>query len=273
MNHRLVVFTDLDGTLLDHNTYSFAAAAPALRLLRHKDIPLVLCSSKTRAEIEAVRAALGNADPFVAENGGAVFIPAGYFRRVFSPFAKIPGYDVVEFGTAYARILEVFQKLKERFPAKLRGFHELTPGEVAGLTGLSPTESELAKKREYDEPFLLADMSILEAVRRTARRSGLTVIRGGRFLHLTGDNDKGRCARYLLRLYAESESRPVESIGLGDSANDLPLLEAVDHPVLVRRPGGDFDPSVSLPGLYLAPGEGPSGWRAAVMDLITRLAG
>jgi len=272
MKRRLVVFTDLDGTLLDHFTYSFAAAEPALRLLLHKDIPLVLCSSKTRAEIEVVRAALGNGHPFIAENGGAVFIPTGYFPRgSFSP-GRIPGYDVVEFGTPYTGILEVFERLKERFPGKLRGFHELTKGEVAGLTGLVTPAAELARKREYDEPFLLSDESLLEAVRETARASGLNIVRGGRFFHLTGDNDKGRCAKFLLRLYAESLRQPVDSIGVGDSANDLPLLRAVDHPVLVRKPGGAYDPSVSLRDLYLAPGEGPAGWRAAILDLVPRLA-
>ncbi len=272
MKRRLVVFTDLDGTLLDHCTYSFAAAEPALRLLLHKDVPLVLCSSKARAEIEVVRTALGNADPFIAENGGAAFIPTGYFPRSSFSRRQIPGYDVVEFGTPYAGILDVFERLRERFPGKLRGFHELTAGEVAGLTGLSIAESELATNREYDEPFLLSDISVLEAVREAARQSGLNVVQGGRFFHLTGDNDKGRCARFLLRLFADSPGPPVDSIGLGDSANDLPLLRAVDHPVLVRQPGGGYDPSVSLRDLYLAPGEGPAGWRAAILDLVPRLA-
>jgi mannosyl-3-phosphoglycerate phosphatase len=273
MKRGLVVFTDLDGTLLDHSTYSFAAAEPALRLLHDKNIPLVVCSSKTRSEIEIVRVALGNAEPFISENGGAVFIPAGRFPLESLPARKVPGYDVVEFGTPYARLVEAFEKLNEMFPGKLKGFHEFTAGEVAGITGLSAAEAELARAREYDEPFLLSDMSVLEAVREAARRSGLSVVRGGRFFHLTGDNDKGRCARFLVLLYAQALGRPVASIGLGDSGNDLPLLKAVDFPVLVRKPEGGHDPSIRLPGLSLAPGEGPVGWSAAILDLVPRLAG
>jgi mannosyl-3-phosphoglycerate phosphatase len=273
MKRGLVVFTDLDGTLLDHSTYSFAAAEPALRLLRDKNIPLVLCSSKTRSEIEAVRAALGNADPFIAENGGAVFLPAGRFALESLPARKVPGYDIVEFGTPYARLLEAFKKLDEMFPGKLKGFHNLTVSEVSGLTGLAAADAELARARDYDEPFLLSDMSVLEPVREAARRSGLSVVRGGRFFHLTGENDKGRGARFLVLLYALALGRPVDSVGLGDSANDLPLLEAVDIPVLIRKSDGGYDPSIRLPGLYLAPGEGPAGWNAALLDLVPRLAG
>jgi mannosyl-3-phosphoglycerate phosphatase len=55
---KLVIFTDLDGTLLDRNTYSFEPALPALHLIRQKDIPLILTSSKTRAEIEFCQAQL-----------------------------------------------------------------------------------------------------------------------------------------------------------------------------------------------------------------------
>ena len=66
---RIVVISDLDGTLLDHQTYSFAAALPAVRRLERLRIPLVLNSSKTRPEMEAIRGQLANCAPFIVENG------------------------------------------------------------------------------------------------------------------------------------------------------------------------------------------------------------
>jgi len=88
-----------------------------------------------------------------------------------------------------------------------------------------------------------------------------------------GRNDKGRAARFLQSAYAESSGLPVMSIGLGDSANDLPLLKSVDFPVLVQKPGGGYDDAISLPRLYYARGEGPKGWSAALLDVLPRLAG
>ncbi|MDO8862561.1 HAD hydrolase family protein [Haliea sp. E1-2-M8] len=81
MSRLLLVFSDLDGSLLDHRDYSFRAALPGLEALREREIPLIFCSSKTRAEIEPLRARLDNRDPFIVENGAAVFIPRGSFGQ------------------------------------------------------------------------------------------------------------------------------------------------------------------------------------------------
>jgi mannosyl-3-phosphoglycerate phosphatase len=58
MNDGRVVVTDVDGCLLDE-TYRWEPARPALDALKKRGIPLVLCSSKTRAEMEPLHADLG----------------------------------------------------------------------------------------------------------------------------------------------------------------------------------------------------------------------
>jgi len=270
---RILVFTDLDGTLLDHRTYSFEPARPALRLLRESGIPLIICTSKTRAEVEEIRAALGNTDPFIVENGGAIFVPQGYFS-IEPPASRMDaGHLVVELGTSYSRILSVFSGMKERMPGRLRGFSDMTVEEVARLTGLSLEEAARAKIREYDEPFLLDDPAAnLDIVKRTAESAGLSITRG-RFFHLTGDNNKGRAVRVVKDFFARAGGIAPRTIGLGDSPNDLPLLENVDFPILVQKPGGHYEPSIRLDDLIFAPGEGPIGWCAAVCELVERLAG
>jgi mannosyl-3-phosphoglycerate phosphatase len=272
MKDRILVFTDLDGTLLDHQTYSFDSARPALRLLREKGIPLIICTSKTRAEIEAVRVVLNNTDPFISENGGGIFIPEGYFSHELPWSKKDSNYQVIELGTPYPQLREVFSQIKEHLPGKVMGFGDFTVEDVASLTGLSPREAALAKKREYDEPFLLEDLSALEKVREMVQPAGLKITEGGRFFHLTGDNDKGKASRLLQSVYAGAEGFAGRSIGLGDSLNDLALLEAVDFPVIIQKPGGQYDPSVRVCNLIYAPGVGPIGWRKAVLDIVERLA-
>jgi len=270
---RILVFTDLDGTLLDQRTYSFKPARPALRLLQERGIPLIVCTSKTRAEVEPLRTALQNTDPFIVENGGAVFFPKGRLTGGLPGAKEEPGYQVIEMGTSYARIRGVFSELKRRLPGRLRGFSDMDVDEVARLTGLSREDAARAKERDYDEPFLLTGPAAdLEAVKEIAASAGLSITQG-RFYHLTGSNDKGRAVRVVKDVYSRANGIVPRTIGLGDRPNDLPLLENVDFPVLVQQPGGGYEPTIRLDNLIFAPGEGPVGWSEAVCELVERLSG
>lgn len=47
-----VVFTDLDGTLLDSETYSCEKSLAMINRLKESGTPLIFCSAKTRVEQE-----------------------------------------------------------------------------------------------------------------------------------------------------------------------------------------------------------------------------
>ncbi len=264
-----LVFTDLDGALLDHETYSFEPALPALKALKERNIPVIICTSKTRAEIEQVRTELPNTHPFISENGGAIFIPKNYFSSAF-PFTKEESdYFIIELGTPYSKLREVFQHIKDLNLGKIKGFGDFSSKEVAELCGFSVQKANLAKKREYDEPFILENDTELKKIQEIAKDSNLHITRGGRFYHLLGDNDKGKAILLLKNLYKE-KSEHFKSIALGDSLNDLPMLEVVDYPILVQKPDGSYDPSVKLKNLILASEKGPSGWNKTVFKLLNK---
>jgi len=265
-----LVFTDLDGTLLDHDSYSFRPALPALAVLKEKKIPLIICTSKTRAEIEIVRRRLHNRHPFVSENGGAIFIPKDYFSQTYSYTREDSDYRIIEYGTSYSKIREVLKKMKGHSSGQIRGFGDLSIEEVAGLCDFSPDQARLAKMREYDEPFVLKDIDALEKIQHMAEDAHLHVTRGGRFYHLLGENDKGKAVSRLRDIY-EKTFKVFKTIALGDSQNDLQMLEAVDYPVLVQKPNRSYDPSVKLDNLFFAPGIGPSGWKTAILELLDDL--
>lgn len=261
---KTVIFSDLDGTLLDARSYSFDDALPALNLIQVRAIPLILCSSKTRAEIEACRLHMHNVHPFISENGGGIFIPHGYFSAP-PEAASFGGYQLITLGSPYAEIRSRFVALRERFGAKVRGFADMTAEEVAELTGLSCDEAVLAKQRDFDEPFIFdgePDERFLQAI----EDAGLRWTQG-RVFHILGNHDKGRGVKILKALY-EQEHGETSSIGLGDSLNDLPLLQAVDHPVLIRHEDGNFDSRIAMAGLVKTQSTGPQGWNEAVLQLL-----
>jgi mannosyl-3-phosphoglycerate phosphatase len=260
----LVIFTDLDGTLLEERTYSWAAASPALRRIAQSGLPLVFCSSKSRAEILAWRERLNNVHPFVSENGGGIFIPPGYFPGL-EDLPRTAGLATLALGIPYARLRAEFADLRRRLGAAVRGFGDMTVAEVASLTGLTRDHAELARRRDFDEPFVF-EAGIDERFLQAIEQSGRHWTRG-RMQHMMGDHDKGRAVRWLIKRFA-ARGDAVETAGLGDGFNDLPMLRAVDRPVLVRRPDGGFDPDVDFPGLYRTRGAGPAGWNEAVMELL-----
>jgi mannosyl-3-phosphoglycerate phosphatase len=270
MKDQMIIFTDLDGTLADYHTYSFEPALPALDALKKNGIPLIICSSKTRAEIEKFRSRIDNTHPFISENGGAIFIPLEYFPFAFPFTRKEAKYWIIEFGTPYHKIRGTLQKIQSEFPDMVRGFGDISAQEVANLCEIPPDEGVLAKEREYDEPFLLKNKTILDTIRKKAEEDHLQIIQGGRFYHLIGENDKGKAVSYLADISRRAHS-DIVTIALGDSQNDFPMLQVVDYPVLVKRPDGSHDPDITLENLILSPGKGPAGWNYSVLELLKKL--
>ncbi len=262
----IILFSDLDGCLLDASAYSFEAAAPALGALRARRIPLILASSKTRAEIEALRARLAHTDPFIAENGGGLFIPKGHFPFPLEGSVLRGPYQVVEAGTPYPRLRTALKEIERALGWELRGFGDMPPEEVAARTGLSYAEAVLAKQRQYDEPFVI-EPDRTGAVLEQIKAHGLSCTRGGRFYHLTGETDKGWACRYLIGCYRRQHGELL-TVAIGDSLNDFAMLAAVDRPFLVQREDGSYDDSIQLPNLVRIGAPGPAGWNQAVLDLL-----
>jgi mannosyl-3-phosphoglycerate phosphatase len=266
-----IFFSDLDGTLLDHRTYGYEPARPALDALHAAGVPLVFCTSKTRLETERWRRTLSNSHPFIVENGGAIFVPEGYFGPDVSYDKRDGGYRILEFGRPYPELRQALGEIRASTGLPLRGFGDMTVDEISERCGFTHQDAALAAMREYDEPFVGIEEGMLPQVVREVEERGLRVVSGGRFHHLIGGSDKGRAVRTLRSFYEAGLGR-VSTVGLGDGANDVPMLRTVDVPVLVRRPDGSHLEVSDLPGLIIAPYSGPEGWRDAVLALLRRLS-
>lgn len=268
----MVVFTDLDGTLLNSRTYRFDEAGEALDALRARGIPIVLVSSKTRAEMESIRSQLRNDHPFIVENGGALFIPAGYFSFPL-PDARDSGpYRVVEFGTSYSLLRNALKEIERDVGLSLTGYGDLSTDDVASRTGLSLKEATLAKQREYDEPFFIEGPPRVPPELAVAiRNRGLNWTTGDRCHHLMGFQDKGCAVRRLIQYYrqdAMDHHHQLTTVAVGNSLNDLPMLATVDRPILVQQADGAYAAGIDLPGLIRAPAPGPTGWNQAILSLL-----
>jgi mannosyl-3-phosphoglycerate phosphatase len=266
----IIVFTDLDGTLLDHDTYRWEEAIPALSLCKRLSVPIILVSSKTRAEMEPLRRELSISAPFVSENGGGIFFPRETYED--PPPGALPYGNlwIWSMGVPYPQIVGILQEIRAELGWNIRGFSDMSIEEISALTGLDPETSRLAAMREYDEPFVIVDKPppSMDALLEAAAQRGLTVTTGGRFYHLHGKNDKGRATEKLLSWYRQSHGKVV-SVALGDSPNDLAMLERVDHPFLVGS-SRDFSMLKKRRQLKITREKGPKGWNEAMLDFLRK---
>ena len=98
---QVIIFTDLDGSLLDHENYSFTEAMPSLRRIKQSGIPLIITTSKTRMEVEHLQREIGIREPFIAENGGGIFFPSGYRNWIIEGGERHEDYTLIRIGTTY----------------------------------------------------------------------------------------------------------------------------------------------------------------------------
>lgn len=261
---RLIV-TDLDGTLLDHHTYSADAARPALAAAQEAGVPIVPCSSKTLSEmlVLARRLALAPA-PLIVENGSAVWFPPAWPNVPVTAGDDAHGGRILVLGATTDRLRPKLAEVAKACGVQLRGFSAMTDAEVAERTGLSLEIASLARQREFSEPFVAASGAVdLAALNAAAEAVGARVTRGGRFFHLVGATDKGVAVAVVVATCPSG----TRTLGLGDAANDLPLLRAVDEAAIVPQASGALHPDLvaALPTALHAPAAGPVGWNDVVL--------
>ena len=272
-NPELIIFTDLDGTLLD-SSYSFKMALPALKLLRERNIPVIICSSKTMSEIEVIRKTLENDHPFVSENGGGIFIPKGSGIRVRDPELDVKEddeYQIIKLGADYSDLRNALAEIRnEGFDVK--GFGDMSAAEVAELTGLNVSDAELARRREFDETFTCnGDKATIYRLKQRINSKGFNYTQG-EYFHIMGNSDKGRAVGILKGLY-EAEGVKLMTAALGDSPNDIEMLNNVERPFVVQKEDGSYNRQIlkQVKGCVKAGGVGPEGWNKVVIELISSL--
>jgi mannosyl-3-phosphoglycerate phosphatase len=259
-----VLFTDIDGTLIDTFTGHFSTTKKFVRKLTRLGVPVIFCSSKTMAEQVKLRNEVDLEDPFVVENGGAVFSPLGYFEDL-SKFESnynvktLDNFKVIELGLPSAEIKFALRSIRDNYNLKFKGISDLSVDRISTLTAMPSEAVSRMIQREYGETILELNKNDLQYFVTIVEDRGLKVIFGGRFFDITGGNDKGMAVKILIDLYKSKFKNDVVFFGIGDSKNDESMLNNVDYPMLVQHPDKTWT-QVKVHGLNRLEGVGPEGW-------------
>lgn len=265
----LLIVTDLDGTLLDHDSYSLAEARPALARAAAAGIEVIPNTSKTAAELLPLRQAMASHAPFVVENGSAICVPAGNPLAQGLEASGSEGLVEVVLGCGISTIRQQLpgteKPLSFRLLCRLGSGHPDRPHRAAGRGGRAAAE------RRFSEPLVWQDTpAALEAFLNTLEAGGLHALQGGRFLSVLGQGaDKGRALDRLRQLYRDRLGIAPRVIALGDSGNDLAMLQAADIAVIIHNPAST-GLQLQGPEVIRSQAAGPAGWNEVIQQLLDR---
>lgn len=258
----LIIFTDLDGTLLDHETYSHAEALPALNRLKQLEIPLILASSKTAAEIIPLRAELGFCHcEAIVENGSGI-LEAGNGDQGA--------------GEGYQRIRQILDTLPAGLRDRYEGFSDWSAEEVSARTGLTLAQAQMAKQRRFSEPGLwLGNEADREKFVAAINAHGLSALQGGRFMTLSFGGNKAERMVEIARRYSTAVGDRF-TVALGDAENDVAMIEEARLGVIIPNPAHGGIPRLDgedTGQVIRAPFAGPKGWNQVITSLLDQWQG
>lgn len=260
-----LVFTDLDGTLLDHHSYSYAPAQEALDALKAQHIPLMLNSSKTLAELNALAQALQLSSPLIAENGSVIA-----WKNTEN--AEQGDYRIEWTGADYQTITNTLDDLRSHHNYQFEGFHDWQVSDIIQHTGLSEAAAQAAQQRQGTEPLLWQDSTEnREKFQAQLQEAGLKLKKGGRFWHVMGQTDKVKAMQQVTQHYAAQWQATPFVIALGDGPNDQAMLAAADVAVRIHNPKSSAFELPENPRQIQINTEktGPYGWNETLLHLLS----
>lgn len=265
-----LVYTDLDGTLLDHDTYSFEDAKSTMKKLVRNGHFIIPNTSKTYAELESFQNSAGLNTPFIFENGAAVAIPKDFFPCQPPETEDMGDVWLKSFTKKREYWLDLISKHGQHFIDDFKGFSSMSVDDVVALTGLTSEAAEMAMQRRFGEPLHWSgDEYAKREFLNIMQSAGATVLQGGRFVHICGETDKGQAMLWLSAIFEqECQEQKFRSIALGDSGNDIAMLEASDIAVQIKSPTHQFPTINKTSHLHRSTLCGPAGWSECLEKIV-----
>ncbi|MBH0040507.1 HAD-IIB family hydrolase [Pseudoalteromonas sp. SWN166] len=263
-----IIFTDLDGTLLDHADYNTNNISELLQQLQYAHIPVVFNTSKTFCEVIELKNNLNIQQPFIVENGAAVFIPEDYFELKPIGCKKVGAYWCYAMAKPLSSLLKDLNTLKADYKAHYKLFSDLSSEQISELTGLSDAQARRAQTRDYSDPlYWYGNDELLTAFVNDVEALGYDIKIGGRFIHIAKNTDKSAAQQWLVKQFTHHFRKPLTVIALGDSDNDKQMLEHANIAIIIANPASKKPVKLSHNKARYSQSPAPLGWIEEITSL------
>ena len=231
----LIIFTNLDILLPPLEEQNYESVISVIHELKHKNIPLILITNNTRAEITSLSQKIGLNDPLIVEHGSGIFIPQDKHQLITSETTKVDNYHLYQLGCTYTEARAALKAVQEEIGKILRGFGDLDEEDIQPLMGSSLVMARRAKAREFSEYFLTPSRIAVQELRQVATEYGFKIIFGDRLSLIMGQEaDPKKAVQWLIQNYQTVSQDKLVPVGLGQI--DENVAEPLDSLTLVDVP-------------------------------------
>ena len=258
----IIIFTDLDGSLLHRDTFKFDPIKDYLKSLLNNGIIIIPNSSKTEKEIEKFNEELGVNLPYIAENGSSIH----GLNLITSNFP-----DKLILSREKEEIFKIFEnKVPEKLKEKCLEVSKMSKKEQENILGQKDERLKDALKRKYTLPFLFkGDKIEKNKLSKILSSSSLTLQEGGRVINLCDNINKVKSMNKVIKILRKTEDK-IKSIAVGDNYNDLDMLKSCDIPCLVFNDKFKLD-QINIDDLIFSNKPSPEGWADVIKKALVKL--
>jgi mannosyl-3-phosphoglycerate phosphatase len=208
--------------------------------LEHAGIPMVWCTSRSRVQMDEPIRRLGHRHPFIAENGCGAYIPEGYFNLRAEKSVRLGRFTCIPIAELLPAAEEALESASEQTDVEVMPLRSLSPRELAQNLGLPEREAELARQRDFDEPFFFAGASDEDVSRfkADAAHRKLSLHKRGMLWSLSVGGNVAQAARALAKMYQRIWRFRPGTFAIATQEDAEELFPAADRRILLERQEG-----------------------------------
>ena len=260
---KILIFTDLDGSLLDKETFKFDVIKDYFKELVRNGIIIIPNSSKTEAELLDFNEQNNLDLSFITENGSSI-------HGLNKIHHNLP--DKIIISRTINEIRNVYEEnISLDFKNKTTHILELEIEVQQKILGLPLDKIKLAIKRDHSLPIKFNGTEIeKKEFTKILKNSGLTIQTGGRIMNICDNVNKSKAMSKTIELINKEIDNEIITIGVGDNQNDIDMLKQSDYACLVKN--DKFDSSlVNIDNLIKSTEPSPRGWADVIKTAIQKI--
>ena len=258
----ILIFTDLDGSLLHRDTFKFEEIKEYIKQLLSKGIFIIPNTSKTEKEILEFNNELGSNLPYISENGSAI-------NGLDLLNSNLPKELIL--SKEKNNLIKIFKKsVPINLQNKCKWLSDMDKKNQTMIFGLEDRKLKMALDRKYTIPFIFeGNKSEKSKLFKVVKKIGLVLQEGGRVINLTDKVNKAKALQVFVRFFKKN-NKDVKTIAVGDNYNDLDMLKISDFPCLVFNDKFTLD-EIPINNLIITNKPSPQGWADVIKTALVKI--